>query len=357
MKNDVFMCYNVYNYVNEMVKFMKHRIIALALSVIIMAVSLAVIGAKNANESVCNISDAEMDSYANAHTENDLVDNFVNDRVDSVSGMYDVIGDISQVGGDVIGNVAGDSGLGNIGGDIGGVGDLIGGAGDLIGDIIGGSGGTGSGSGAETYAPQNTTGGYITIVPAATEFYTVPDTTLVPSVSATDSANTGETVDFGATANPYTKPVGELKGGDTGDGVKWIQWIFIYTRYGLKDNGITGVFDEDTMAVVKKLQKENGMVVDGIVDDEVIDKIEYLYFQSIYSEPATFAPVSTTAKRVYNVEAPEEDNSILTIIILISAVWVLAIIFIIVLRIAKKKNKADKRTVIETNTSVEQERE
>lgn len=321
---------------------MKRKIIALSLALVVVAVSLVVAGVKMSDPTKENISQGSVDTYAAPGESNGIVGDYANGQLEVATDLMGLVTDLSDIGGDIISNVGGDIGLGGQGG---GIGDLIGDAGGMIGGILGGNGGSGGvgglgGNTGETYPPQNTTGGYITIVPAATDYYTIPDPNL--TVSATDSANVGETVDFAVDVNPYTKPTGELKGGDTGDGVKWIQWMFIYTRYGLSDNGITGVFDEDTMAVVKKLQKESGMVVDGIVDDEVISKIEYLYYQAIYSEPATFAPATYEAKQTpYTVEV-EEDNSTAIILILISVVWILAIVLIIVIKLTKGKAKKSK---------------
>lgn len=319
-----------------MVKYMKKKIIALSLAIVIAALGIVIAGVNSVTDAR-SVSDGSVNSRGAANS--NIAEDYFNGQMGVATDIFGVVSDLSDIGGDIISNVGGDLGLGN--GD--GIGGIVDGAGDILGGIFGGDiGGIGSigGNTVDTYAPQNTTGGYIVVVPAATDYYTEPDPnmTVIPS----ESGIVGETVDFGSDTNPYTKPVGELKGGDTGDGVRWIQWMFIYTRYGLKDNGITGVFDEDTMAVVKKLQKENGMVVDGIVDEEVIDKIEYLYYQSIYLEPATFAPVSTTsANPLYKAEV-EDDASTAIIIVLVSAVWILAIVLIIVIKVTKDKSRKKK---------------
>ncbi len=329
---------------------MKNKIIAFSLAMVIAAIGFAIVGVKSVNNAK-EVSRGDVDSHGAPNS--NIVDSYFNGQINVATDILGVVTDLSDIGGDIIGNIGGDLGIG----EGNGLGDIIDGAEGIIGGILGGSGGNGgiggSGGNADgTYAPQNTTGGYITIVPAATDYYTVPDPNLTTSV--TDAGNVGETVDFGSDANPYTKPVGELKGGDTGDGVRWIQWMFIYTRYGLKDNGITGVFDEDTMAVVKKLQKENGMVADGIVDEEVINKIEYLYYQSIYSEPATFAPVSTTSSNMIYKAEVEDDSSTAFIILLVSGVWILVIVLIIILKVAKDKAKKNKNSSSkEENKSIE----
>ena len=314
---------------------MKNRIIAFSLAVVLVAIGFAVAGIKDVNN-VKNVSRGDVDSHGAPNS--NIVEDYFEGNVNVATDIMGVVTDLSDIGGDIISNIGGDLNIG----EGNGLGDIIGGAEGIIGGILGGDSGSGNGGAGGnvdgTYAPQNTTGGYITIVPAATDYYTTPDPNL--TTSATDAGNVGETVDFASETNPYTKPVGELKGGDTGDGVRWIQWMFIYTRYGLRDDGITGVFDEDTMAVVKKLQKENGMVVDGIVDEEVIDKIEYLYFQSIYAEPATFAPVSTTSSGItYKADVEDDNNSTAIIVILVSIVWILAIVLVLVLKVVKNKSK------------------
>lgn len=316
---------------------MKNKITAFSLAVVIAAIGFAVAGVKNSDK-LNDVSYGDVNSHDAGNT--NIVESYLNGQIGVATDIMGIVTDLSDIGGDIVGNIGGDIGLG----EGNGLGELIEGAEGIIGGIIGGDSGSGlgglGGNNVETYAPQNTTGGYITIVPAATDYYTTPDPNL--TTPSTEPGTVGETVDFGSDTNPYTKPVGELKGGDTGDGVRWIQWMFIYTRYGLRDDGITGVFDEDTMAVVKKLQKENGMVVDGIVDEEVINKIEYLYFQSIYSEPATFAPVSSTSSdRTYKAEV-EDDSSTAIIIILVSGIWILVIVLIIVLKVAKDKAKKKK---------------
>lgn len=345
---------------------MKRRIIAFSLVVMITAISFAVIDARESNTTEY-ISQGNIDTYGAPNAKGNIVEDFANDQLGVATDLGGVVSDLSDIGGEIISNVGGDIGLGGSGG----IGDIVGGAGDILGGIIGGDGGSGSigglgGNTGGTYAPQNTTGDYITIVPAATDYYTVPD----PNIpSSTEADNVGETVDFGSNINPYTKPVGELKGGDTGDGVKWIQWIFIYTRYGLRDNGITGVFDEDTMAVVKKFQNEYGLVPDGIVGDEEIALLEIFYLNTINPEIVTYAPVSSsnsapTSK--YNAEE-EEDHSLAIIIALVSAVWILAIVFVIILKMAKNKNntftspenevKAEVSNESESNVSAEQSNE
>lgn len=317
---------------------MKRRIIAFSLAVMLAAIGFVVIEAKESNTTE-NISQGNIDTYGAPNAKNNIVEDFANDQLGVATDIYGVVSDLSEIGGEVIGNVGGDLGIG----ESGGIGGIIGDVGDIIGGILGGEGGSGSlgGNTGGTYAPQDTTGEYISIIPAATDYYTLPDPNLT---SSTEAVNVGETVDFGSNINPYTKPVGELKGGDTGDGVKWIQWIFIYTRYGLRDDGITGVFDEDTMAVVKKFQNEYGLVADGVVGEEEINMLEYFYLQTINPDIVTYAPISSSNSAPttkFNAKS-EDDNSLAIIIALVSAVWILAFVFVIVLKMAKNKSNRNK---------------
>ncbi len=268
----------------------------------------------------------------------------------------------SLIGSGSVGSIIGGSGLGDV--NLGGV---IGGLGGALGGVISGIGNSGiiPSTPQSTYNVNTETVGYIDIVPAASQYVpvvpsqqaTVP---VVVAPSTTKSANLNETVDFAADNNPYQRPTTTLKGGDTGEGVKWMQWIFIYTRYGLKDDGITGIFDEDTMAVVKKLQKENGFTVDGVVDDEVIDKIELLYFQAIHSTTEE----ETETKAVVTTAVAEESDSGLTgglkiLLIAVIAIWVVAIGFLTTMFVLKKKkaskNKKTKETPKQENKAVAEE--
>lgn len=322
---------------------MQRKIIAFSLAIMIAAIGFVVTDARKSNTTEY-ISQGKVDTYGAPNAKENIVEDFAGDQLGAATDIGAVVSDISEIGGAIVDNVGGDIGLG----------DIIDGAGDLIGGIIGGgngSGGSGGNTGG-TYAPQDTTGGYIVLVPAATDYYTEPD----PNLTESSTDVVGETVDFASDVNPYVKPVGELKGGDTGDGVRWVQWIFIYTRYGLRDDGITGVFDEDTMAVVKKFQKEQGLVVDGIVDEEVIDKLEYFYMQTIAPELVTYSPNSNnTTTAIHNVENEGDDDiSAAVIVALVSAVWLLAILFIIIVRIMKKNAKNNK-TNSKTSSSPKEE--
>lgn len=237
-----------------------------------------------------------------------------------------------------------------LGGLMGGAGSVLspGGSGGLIdslGNIVGGV------LSPDTQAPATAaptvpyvsttasiiTGNTLIPVPAAS-----PTTQTEPVVSSTIPA--GETVDYGATANPYTKPTTNFKAGDRDETIKWIQWIFIYTRYGLKDNGITGRLDDDTVAVIKKLQQEKGLTIDGNLTAEVVDKAELLYLEYTLGADTTARYIEPSAAETLTPPASddstEEKPDILPIIIIISVIWIITVIVILVIFVLKKKKLA-----------------
>ncbi len=273
---------------------------------------------------------------------------------DIVGDVVGGIGDGSGLG-DSLGNL-GDGSLGDIGsgssgglGDaIGGIGDSIGGIGDSLGDVFGGLlGGSGE---KTTAAPAQTTAadiGLIIPVPAATQ-----NTTEATEKKTTEESKVeGETVDYAATSNPYSKPTGTYSAGDEDEAIKWIQWIFIYTHYGLSDDGITGILDEDTVAIVKKLQHENGLNVDGNITEDVIKAAEILYYQKILGDDVSAIEVSsegTTAPGVsYESVESEKDNEndvpVALLIVVLVIVWMLAIGGIVLLFVFKKKKTTAKK--------------
>lgn len=72
--------------------------------------------------------------------------------------------------------------------------------------------------------------------------------------------NATETVD----ACPYAEPTESLRQGNSGDGVKWLQWHLYKAGYMEKDN-IDGSFGAQTVLVVKTYQEDKGLTADGIV--------------------------------------------------------------------------------------------
>ena len=308
---------------------MKKKMWVLCASVIMVSLILTIFGVKgNGNgNGYANLSEAGIQTYAAEATTS--IGGFVSEKVDDLTNLGDVVSDASDVVGDLGGMLGG--------GGLDGIGDIFGGLGDGLGNILGGIGDnkntTTKSTTSVTYSINTNYAGYIDPVPYAST-----------SAQATDNQKpVNETVDFAATQNPYKKPTGTLKGGDKGDGVKWMQWVFIYTRYGLKDDGITGVFDEDTIAVVKKLQKEKGLVVNGVVNDEVIAQIELLYFQATHSvtvaQSDSQISVSGSVVTVGATESDKDDTGVKILAIVVAAIWVLVIAFAVVLFVMKKKKK------------------
>jgi peptidoglycan hydrolase-like protein with peptidoglycan-binding domain len=61
--------------------------------------------------------------------------------------------------------------------------------------------------------------------------------------------------------NPYTEPTKNLKKGDSGEGVKWLQWELNQSGYKLDIDGIFGSFTDQA---VRKFQKSCKITIDGI---------------------------------------------------------------------------------------------
>ena len=341
-----------------MVNIMKKRITALCSVMIVLSICVAIFGATT-TDMKNDVTTATIKNYyapkAEATTSSGL-NGIVNDVLGSLgssssSGSIDsVIGSIEGVSGDIDSAIGsfGDSMdmLGGLGDSFGGIGDSLGGIGSSLGDafggVFGGLGGTGSSSAGNTAATAQTTSadvGLIIPVPAATQATTVAAT--APSVS--ESLSTGETVDYAATSNPYTKPSATFAAGDEDETIKWLQWIFVYTGYGLKDNGITGILDEDTVAVVKKLQHENKLTVDGNITEEVVKAAEVLYYQSLLGEDVSAIEIASDATTGENASnqgvATDNGNGIpvALLIIVLVIIWVLAIGGIVLLFVFKKK--------------------
>ncbi len=323
---------------------MSKKITAASLAILIVALLLTVGGINPSSDKIGMVSYGNIDTYAAKETTSTTqsLGDFVADKVEGATVLGDVVADAS----DALGGLGGS--LGGFGDSFGGISDALGGIGDALGGLINdansGSGNNGgSNSDSPTYDVNKETMAPIDIVPAVSGFEPVSSTK--PAETET-SPNLNETVDFAAEKNPYKRPDGDLRGGDEGEGVKWMQWIFIYTRYGLKDDGITGVFDEDTVAVVKKLQKENGLTPDGIVTDEVADKIELLYFQATLSSTAPASETQSEAETTapVSVDTGSENNNagILVLVVIVALVWLAAIGFIIAFIIIKKKKTPGK---------------
>lgn len=61
--------------------------------------------------------------------------------------------------------------------------------------------------------------------------------------------------------NPYTKPTTNIKYGDSGDGVKWLQYELVEAGYSIK---IDGKFGSNTKNALGKFQKSSKLTVDYI---------------------------------------------------------------------------------------------
>lgn len=328
---------------------MSKKIMAFAL-VLLLGVCCFTVANSKSSAKETNVAYVNRNSYAATNSDSTTsFKGYISEQAEQLTGnLGGIIADASDLGGSLGGlvdfsNLTGGSGFG------GAIGDIS----NAIDGILGGqTGGAIGGTGSHTYEVNTDEIGYIDIVPAATSF--LPSITEPSTEDSTqEQTAVNETVDFAATSNPYEKPTEELRGGDQGEGVKWMQWIFIYTRYGLKDDGITGIFDEDTMAVVKKLQKENGMTVDGIVDEEVIAQINLLYLGSVYSSvPSTQAQTEEASKdNKHNNNVDEDDevpSSIIILVVVIAVIWAAAIAVAVILFI-KKKKASNKASAAQTN--------
>lgn len=344
---------------------MKKNITAFCSLIIALSLCIAVFGVHgtektNITTATGKVYYAENDESTTRGSIGDIVGGVVGGIGDGSSGLGDSLSGIgdSLIGDGSIGDGSIGDALGSIGsGSSGGIGDAIGGLGDSVGDLFGGILGGGTAQ-KTTAAPVSTSSadiGLIIPVPAATQGLTQSTEAQTTSGEGAE----GETVDFAATSNPYKKPSGTFSAGDEGEGIKWIQWIFIYTHYGLKDDGITGVLDEDTVAVVKKLQQENKLTVDGNITENVIKAAEVLYYQSVLGGDVSAIEVSseaTTAVRVSyaSVEAEDGENvPVALLVVVLVIIWLLAIGGIVLLFLFKKKKMVSNTAEEKENTEAD----
>lgn len=68
------------------------------------------------------------------------------------------------------------------------------------------------------------------------------------------------------TKNPYTEPIGLVRYGNRGNAVRWVQWAL--NNRGYNCGRVDGIFGKGTKLAVMLVQKDNGLVVDGIVGDK-----------------------------------------------------------------------------------------
>lgn len=352
---------------------MKRKFTVLCSLIVALSICVAMVGVTDVAQN--DVTTAVIKNY-NAPKNETTTSNALSDIVgglggDSLGGIGDLLGGVDTSGvGDAVGGF-GDS-LSGIGDSFGGIGDAFGGIGDALGGVAGGIGdslggifggglgGIGSGTAVNTTTPAPTTSadiGLIIPVPAATE---KPSETQISSTTGESSA-TGETVDYAATSNPYTKPTAAFSAGDEDETIKWLQWIFVYTGYGLKDDGITGVLDEDTLAVVKKLQHENKMTADGNINEDVIKAAEVLYYQSILGEDVSAIEIASDATTGENVSEQATDTAadngipVALLIIVLVIIWVLALGGIVLLFVFKKKKMNAVKQAEEKNDNQEKD--
>ncbi len=339
---------------------------------LMLSLSIAVAVASSGNSVLkTNVSTATADVYM-AENEESTTSSIGNMVGEAVSGIG---GGAAGVLGDVVSSVAGGIGSGSSGssgGLLDGIGDAFGSIGsgssgssgglfDSLSGILGGLGGSdNSGTTSVTYDT-----GYIDPIPAATQNYDLgsslltqaPATQSQTQQAVTPATTYGETVDYAATSNPYQKPDGEFVAGDNGDGIKWLQWIFIYTHYGLRDDGITGILDTDTVAVVKKLQQQKGLTIDGNVNADVISAAEVLYYEYTFGVEESVqanASVVTMGENVSVEDNTEKNNNAITLVVIaIAIIWIIAIAVILVLFVLKKKKSKKTKATDTTDSQTE----
>jgi peptidoglycan hydrolase-like protein with peptidoglycan-binding domain len=74
-------------------------------------------------------------------------------------------------------------------------------------------------------------------------------------------------------ACPYNEPTTNLKQGDRGENVKWIQWFL--NRRGVKPQLIVdGEFGPYSDGFIRDIQRQNNMIVDGIVGPKTREKLK-----------------------------------------------------------------------------------
>ena len=350
---------------------MKKKIIAFCVAVVMSFSFLAVAGKKTDFDSdVKDVSTAVIEQNYNAANgqrevtrdeaadmNGDTVATTAPSTTSSGLGLGDLSGLLGGSGdGGLLGG-SGDSGLlgGNGLGDVGSVGEIFSDAGDVIGSIFGnGSSSNNNNSNSQNNIPATqypvNNPNYIDPVPAAT--YVQSQTATVATSGATTLTGESETasvstdsVDLSTTSNPFKKPSEDIKPGDEGDGVKWVEWVLMFTNYGLQGKTVDGVYDDETVAVVKKFQKEQGLTDDGIVNSATVDKLEIMYYRYAMTLTTVPSTVTTTIPQITENEGNEDDKGIPTaaIIAIIAAVWCIAIGVIVALLIIKKKKNNDSK--------------
>lgn len=248
--------------------------------------------------------------------------------------------------------------LGGLGGMGDGVGDFVGGVvesvfqdndvsqqvGGKVEGILGVFEGFDLGGLIPTTQPQTVGSNFFdTIDPVVTGSFNSNLQQNTPTASTPISSLNGENVDYNTTVNPYQKPTAQLNPGDKGDGVKWLQWILIYTECGLQGS-ITGEYDDATAAAVKNLQLKYNLTVDGIATLEVIEKAELMYNDYISGisaqtsgAPVVFNTAGNTTATDGNKNKPDTNFAVTAIIVVLVIVWIFAIAAVCVIVHIKRK--------------------
>lgn len=341
---------------------MNKKIISLCSLLVALAFVFVVTGTSSVNMKKNDISVAQMQEYyaegeSQSTTSSGLnIGNKVSDVVGDVAGnVGGYVSNIAGVAGAITSVAGGSGGFGDIvggigsGGSSGGSGSILGGLGDVVGGLFGKN--DTSSATAATQSPTYNSGTIIP-VPAASQAYTQATQTqssVIITSSEIVSDIQAETFNSSVSTNPYTKPIAEFKAGDKDESIKWVQWIFVYTGYGLDESGITGELDDATVTLIKKLQTERGLTVDGNINDEVVDKVELLYYEYTLSanNSTTLPNTVITQSDVYqtSVDNTDTDNTSKWItVIIIALVWIIAafaIFYILVIKKKKGKKKTD----------------
>ncbi|MBO5065486.1 MAG: peptidoglycan-binding protein [Clostridia bacterium] len=346
---------------------MNKKIIAFCVAVVMSCSAIAVTGSKLSDGIKTDVSTAVVEQHYNsadgmrtgnrdeAADMNDGGSNTVSTTAAPAttgsSGLDIDLGGLLGGSGDG-GLLGGSGGLGDLG-SFGSIGEIFGDGSDVIGSIF--SGATPSQNNQETVPVTQNPGyntNYLDPVPAAT--YVQSQT---PSIDTGASVGTNLPVsqadstvssDFGAgvntTYNPYAKPKDVINPGDSGEGVKWVQWILMFTNYGLQNKTIDGNYDEETVEAVKKFQKEQGLTDDGIINEATADKLEILYFQHSMTLTTVAPSAATTVPQTTAVADEDDEKGVSTAVIIavIAAIWCVAIgVIVAILIIRKKKSRVE----------------
>lgn len=299
------------------------------------------------------------------------------DLLDDMNGNVDVEDNATPVtttkpsttstAGGLIGDVAGSAG-GEVGDFVGGiVGDVFDdedvseGVADKIGGIVGvfdnidldtgalggifdgiGSGG-GLGGLFGTTQSQNLGDNFFDTIDPVVTTGNLPNMNNQPTVNTPINSEAGEPVDFNTTVIPYAKPTIQLNPGDKGDGVKWLQWVLIYTGCGLQGN-VTGEYDDATAAAVKTFQLNYNYNPDGIATVEIIEELDKMYnnyINGVSIDPLATQGVMNTAPTPSSQggKADKSTNTKISVIITVLViVWIFALAAVFIIVHIKRKN-------------------